>query len=190
MTSRTLGGTASGRWAMVLSFAAYRQSLDTSLVVGTAVHAYAAENKGWLPPHKGDTGVVGPGGGGDERRIHPVSSSRFLHERWPCFGAVVVASRFTALGVGIEEVEEVHALSPDRQARLEVPHQEGRRDRQDEVDESHQDRVDRPAVEARDGAHHDERIARRERPPVAEQCGANLDSCGLAQYRILGSSSV
>src|SRR5688572_29814756 len=28
--------------------------------VGTALHAYASENKGWLPPHKGDIGVVGP----------------------------------------------------------------------------------------------------------------------------------
>jgi len=34
-----LRGTASGRWALVLSFAAYRQSLDTSLTVGTAVAA-------------------------------------------------------------------------------------------------------------------------------------------------------
>ena len=34
-----LRGAASGRWAMVLSFAAYRQSLDTSLAVGTSVHA-------------------------------------------------------------------------------------------------------------------------------------------------------
>ncbi len=34
-----LRGESSGRWAMVLSFAAYRQSLDTSLTVGTAVHA-------------------------------------------------------------------------------------------------------------------------------------------------------
>jgi hypothetical protein len=34
-----LRGASSGRWAMVLSFAAYRQSLDASLVVGTAVHA-------------------------------------------------------------------------------------------------------------------------------------------------------
>ncbi len=34
-----LRGSASGRWALVLSFAAYRQSLDTSLVVGTAVDA-------------------------------------------------------------------------------------------------------------------------------------------------------
>ena len=34
-----LWGRASGRWAMVLSFAAYRQSLDVSLEVGTAVHA-------------------------------------------------------------------------------------------------------------------------------------------------------
>jgi hypothetical protein len=34
-----LRGEASGRWALVLSFAAYRQSLDTSLTVGTAVHA-------------------------------------------------------------------------------------------------------------------------------------------------------
>ena len=34
-----LRGAASGRWAMVLSFAAYRQSLDTSLTVGTSVHA-------------------------------------------------------------------------------------------------------------------------------------------------------
>jgi hypothetical protein len=34
-----LRGASNRRWAMVLSFAAYRQSLDTSLVVGTAVHA-------------------------------------------------------------------------------------------------------------------------------------------------------
>ena len=34
-----LRGQASGRWAMVLSFAAYRQSLDTSLVVGDAFTA-------------------------------------------------------------------------------------------------------------------------------------------------------
>ncbi|HEX4983943.1 MAG TPA: SWIM zinc finger family protein [Ilumatobacteraceae bacterium] len=34
-----LRGASSGRWAMVLSFAAYRQSLDTSLTVGTAVRA-------------------------------------------------------------------------------------------------------------------------------------------------------
>jgi hypothetical protein len=34
-----LRGARSGRWALVLSFAAYRQSLDTSLVVGTAVPA-------------------------------------------------------------------------------------------------------------------------------------------------------
>jgi hypothetical protein len=34
-----LRGTESGRWALVLSFAAYQQSLDTSLDVGTAVHA-------------------------------------------------------------------------------------------------------------------------------------------------------
>jgi hypothetical protein len=34
-----LRGVASGRWALVLSFAAYRQSLDTSLTVGTAVAA-------------------------------------------------------------------------------------------------------------------------------------------------------
>jgi hypothetical protein len=34
-----LRGTNSGRWALVLSFAAYRQSLDTSLLVGTSVHA-------------------------------------------------------------------------------------------------------------------------------------------------------
>jgi hypothetical protein len=32
-----LRGTTSGRWALLLSFAAYRQSLDTSLTVGTAV---------------------------------------------------------------------------------------------------------------------------------------------------------
>ena len=32
-----LHGAASGRWAMVLSFAAYRQSLDTSFTVGTAI---------------------------------------------------------------------------------------------------------------------------------------------------------
>jgi hypothetical protein len=34
-----LRGVTSGRWALVLSFAAYRQSLDTSLVVGTAIDA-------------------------------------------------------------------------------------------------------------------------------------------------------
>ena len=34
-----LRGATSGRWALVLSFAAYRQSLDTSLTVGTGVAA-------------------------------------------------------------------------------------------------------------------------------------------------------
>lgn len=34
-----LRGAESGRWAVLLSFAAYQQSLDTSLDVGTAVHA-------------------------------------------------------------------------------------------------------------------------------------------------------
>ena len=34
-----LRGAASGEWAMVLSFAAFQQSLDTSFVVGTQVHA-------------------------------------------------------------------------------------------------------------------------------------------------------
>mgnify|MGYP001824742201 FL=1 len=34
-----LRGATSGRWALVLSFAAYRQSLDTSLVVGTSLAA-------------------------------------------------------------------------------------------------------------------------------------------------------
>jgi hypothetical protein len=34
-----LQGAKSGRWALVLSFAAYQQSLDTSLIVGTSVHA-------------------------------------------------------------------------------------------------------------------------------------------------------
>ena len=34
-----LRGTSSGRWALLLSFAAYRQSLETSLEVGTAVAA-------------------------------------------------------------------------------------------------------------------------------------------------------
>ncbi len=34
-----LRGATSGRWAVVLSFAAYRQSLDTSLEVGTTIHA-------------------------------------------------------------------------------------------------------------------------------------------------------
>lgn len=34
-----LRGAASGRWALVLSFAAYRQSLDTSLTVGSAIEA-------------------------------------------------------------------------------------------------------------------------------------------------------
>ena len=34
-----LRGQASGRWAMMLSFAAYGQTLDTSMMVGTQVHA-------------------------------------------------------------------------------------------------------------------------------------------------------
>ncbi len=34
-----LRGATSGRWALLLSFAAYRQSLDTSLTVGTAITA-------------------------------------------------------------------------------------------------------------------------------------------------------
>jgi len=34
-----LRGVDSGRWALVLSFAAYQQSLDTSLEVGTVIHA-------------------------------------------------------------------------------------------------------------------------------------------------------
>jgi len=34
-----LRGVASGSWALVLSFAAYRQSLDTSLTVGTSITA-------------------------------------------------------------------------------------------------------------------------------------------------------
>jgi len=34
-----LRGTSSGRWALVLSFAAYQQALDTSLEVGTSVEA-------------------------------------------------------------------------------------------------------------------------------------------------------
>lgn len=34
-----LRGVTSGRWALVLSFAAYRQSLDTSLMVGTSIDA-------------------------------------------------------------------------------------------------------------------------------------------------------
>lgn len=34
-----LRGTSSGKWALCLSFAAYQQSLDTSLRVGTSLHA-------------------------------------------------------------------------------------------------------------------------------------------------------
>jgi hypothetical protein len=34
-----LRGTSSGKWALCLSFAAYQQSLDTSLNVGTSLHA-------------------------------------------------------------------------------------------------------------------------------------------------------
>jgi hypothetical protein len=34
-----LRGRSTGRWAMILSFAAYRQSLDSSLAVGTAIDA-------------------------------------------------------------------------------------------------------------------------------------------------------
>ena len=45
-----LRGATNGRWAMVLSFAAYRQSLDTSLMVGTSRARRSASLPGARPP--------------------------------------------------------------------------------------------------------------------------------------------
>jgi hypothetical protein len=49
-----LHGTRTGRWAMILSFAAYRQSLDDSLAAGTAVDADL-----YRYPGVGPRGLVG-----------------------------------------------------------------------------------------------------------------------------------
>ena len=65
-----LRGAASGRWAMVLSFAAYRQSLDASLVVGTAVHADLHRYPG--PALRA---LVGDRFGDPEPRVAPPASS-------------------------------------------------------------------------------------------------------------------
>ena len=43
-----LRGAQSGRWAMLLSFAAYQQSLDDSFTVGTVVHADLHRYPGWF----------------------------------------------------------------------------------------------------------------------------------------------
>ncbi len=48
-------GRDSGRWAMVLSFAAYRQALDASLTVGTTVHADV-----FRYPGRGTRVLIGP----------------------------------------------------------------------------------------------------------------------------------
>jgi hypothetical protein len=59
-----LRGQATGQWAMVLSFAAYQQSLDTSLQVGTRVHADLFRYPGALGlrvlvgPRQGEAEVV------------------------------------------------------------------------------------------------------------------------------------
>ncbi len=56
-----LRGRRSGRWALVLSFAAYRQSLDDSLVVGTAIvadlHRYPGPALRALVGERHDTGA-------------------------------------------------------------------------------------------------------------------------------------
>lgn len=51
-----LRGQHSGRWAMILSFAAYRQSLDASLTVGSSIHADLFRYPGRL----GLRAIVGP----------------------------------------------------------------------------------------------------------------------------------
>jgi hypothetical protein len=59
-----LRGQTSGRWAMVLSFAAYRQSLDTSLVVGDAftadLHRYPGPSWRALVGARLEDGVTHP----------------------------------------------------------------------------------------------------------------------------------
>ncbi len=61
-----LRGARTGRWAMVLSFAAYRQSLDTSLEVGTQVHADVFRYPGAVAlrvlvgPHHGESQPMSP----------------------------------------------------------------------------------------------------------------------------------
>ncbi len=65
-----LRGAESGRWAMVLSFAAYRQSLDDSLVVGAAVHADLHRY-----PGGGLRALVGRRHGEPVEPAHPPASS-------------------------------------------------------------------------------------------------------------------
>lgn len=74
-----LYGRATGEWAMVLSFAAYGQSLDTSLPVGSVVHADLFRYPGAL----GLRALVGRRHGdelhGDEQRVdEPVDSPAAL----------------------------------------------------------------------------------------------------------------
>ena len=57
-----LRGLRSGRWAMVLSFAAYRQSLDDSVVVGEAITADLHRYPG--PSSRALVGTVHEAGGG------------------------------------------------------------------------------------------------------------------------------
>jgi hypothetical protein len=64
-------GRATGRWAMVLSFAAYQQVLDTSLEVGTQVHADVFPYPGAL----GLRALVGPRHGEPAPALHVPAGS-------------------------------------------------------------------------------------------------------------------
>jgi hypothetical protein len=67
-----LRGQHSGNWAMVLSFAAYRQALDTSLEVGTVIHADIHRYRG-----SAQRALVGAihGVGGGPAALRPATAS-------------------------------------------------------------------------------------------------------------------
>ena len=66
-----LRGTTSGEWAMLLSFAAFQQSLDTSYVVGTQLHADVFRYPGSVALRV----LMGPRHGEPQPAAHIVGSS-------------------------------------------------------------------------------------------------------------------
>ncbi len=85
-----LHGVATGRWAMILSFAAYRQSLDDSLAVGSAIEADVHRYPGvGLRALIGAVHAVGPP---DEVRAPPALS---VEGACDGIGAALVAEPWT-----------------------------------------------------------------------------------------------
>ncbi len=66
-----LRGVTSGAWAMMLSFAAYQQSLDTTMAVGTQVHADVFRYPGVV----GLRVLIGPRHGEPQLAAAPAGSS-------------------------------------------------------------------------------------------------------------------